>query len=92
MNYDMNICANIRIADPTSSNRLITDYKSSLTPSSSYLSDPLMPKIFVHLFGPPLYLGPWIPDWLVITAVLPGVVVDQTLSSVLYYVMISNFR
>ena len=53
----MNICANIRTADPISSNRLITDYKSSLTPSSSYLSDPLMPKIFVHLFGPPLYLA-----------------------------------
>ena len=90
MNYDMDIGANIRIADPTSSNRLITDYKSSLTPSSSYLSDPLMPKIFVHLFGPTLW--PWIPDWLVITPVLLGVVVDQTLSSVLYYVMISNFR
>jgi uncharacterized protein len=42
---------------PFSSNHLITDYKSSITPSSSYLSDPPnayarlgMPKPFVHLF------------------------------------------
>jgi hypothetical protein len=51
----------LHTAAPISSNRLITDYKSSITPSSSYLSDPLnayahlgMPKPFVHLFGPPL--------------------------------------
>ena len=54
----------LHTAEPISSNRLITDYKSSITPSSSYLSDPLnayahlgMPKPFVHLFGPPLDLA-----------------------------------
>ena len=46
----------LHTAAPITSNRLITDYKSSITPSSSYLSDPLnayahlgMPKPFVHL-------------------------------------------
>ena len=54
----------LHTAAPISSNRLITDYKSSIAPSSSYLSDPLnayahlgMPKPFVHLFGPPLDLA-----------------------------------
>ena len=54
----------LHTAAPISSNRLITDYKSSITPSSSYLSDPLnayahlgMPKPFVHLFGSPLDLA-----------------------------------
>ncbi|PPQ71925.1 hypothetical protein CVT26_007185 [Gymnopilus dilepis] len=46
---------------PIPSDKLITPYTSSITPSSSYLSDPLnayahlgMPKPFVHLLGPPL--------------------------------------
>jgi len=46
---------------PISSGHLITPYLSRITPSTSYLSDPLnayahlgMPKPFVHLMGPPL--------------------------------------
>ncbi|KAF8637223.1 hypothetical protein AX17_002974 [Amanita inopinata Kibby_2008] len=46
------------------SEHLITSYKSTITPSSSYLSDPLnsyahlgMPRPFVHLIGPPLDLA-----------------------------------
>jgi hypothetical protein len=39
-------------------------------------------------FSDPHWTWSWIPDWLVITAVSPGVVVDQMPSSVLYYLMI----
>ncbi|KAH7913634.1 hypothetical protein BJ138DRAFT_1145684 [Hygrophoropsis aurantiaca] len=46
---------------PISSSKFIAPYTSTITPSASYLSDPLnayahlgMPKPFVHLFGPPL--------------------------------------
>ncbi|KZT19819.1 hypothetical protein NEOLEDRAFT_1245609 [Neolentinus lepideus HHB14362 ss-1] len=47
--------------EPVPSSSLITHYKSSVIPSSTYLADPLnayahlsLPKPFVHLFGPPL--------------------------------------
>ncbi|TFK45594.1 hypothetical protein OE88DRAFT_1639695 [Heliocybe sulcata] len=51
----------IRISKSTPSASLITQYKSSIIPSSVYLSDPSncyahlsLPKPYVHLFGPPL--------------------------------------
>ncbi|KDR68990.1 hypothetical protein GALMADRAFT_77771, partial [Galerina marginata CBS 339.88] len=46
---------------PIPASRLITPYTSTITPSASYLADPLnayahlgMPKPYVHLVGPPL--------------------------------------
>lgn len=51
-------------AAPVPSDHFITPFTSSITPSSSYLADPLnayahlgMPKPFVHLIGPPLDLA-----------------------------------
>ncbi|PFH48187.1 hypothetical protein AMATHDRAFT_76861 [Amanita thiersii Skay4041] len=54
----------VHTSSPIPSEQLITPYTSTITPSSSYLSDPLnsyahlgMPKPFVHLIGPPLDLA-----------------------------------
>ena len=51
----------VHATQPISSDHLITPYLSRITPSTSYLADPLnayahlgMPKPFVHLMGPPL--------------------------------------
>jgi len=51
----------LHATQPISSDHLITPYLSRITPSTSYLADPLnayahlgMPKPFVHLVGPPL--------------------------------------
>lgn len=54
----------VHTAAPVPSHHFIAPYTSSITPSSSYLADPLnayahlgMPKPFVHLIGPPLDLA-----------------------------------
>ena len=54
----------VHTSSPIPEDHLITPYTSTITPSSSYLSDPLnsyahlgMPKPFVHLIGPPLDLA-----------------------------------
>jgi hypothetical protein len=54
----------VHATQPIASNNLITRYLSRITPSASYLADPLnwyahlgMPKPFVHLVGPPLGLA-----------------------------------
>lgn len=65
----------LHTAAPIPSDRLITDYKSSITPSPSYLFDPL--NVYARLgmpnpsctFSGLHWAWPWIPDWLVITAV-----------------------
>ena len=51
----------VHATQPISSDHLITPFLSRITPSTSYLADPLnayahlgMPKPFVHLMGPPL--------------------------------------
>lgn len=51
----------VHTAAPVPSHHFIAPFTSSITPSSSYLADPLnayahlgMPKPFVHLIGPPL--------------------------------------
>lgn len=51
----------LHTTQPIPSDALITPFRSCITPSSSYLADPLnayahlgMPKPFVHLMGPPL--------------------------------------
>ena len=50
----------LHTTQPISSQSLITPFKACITPSSSYLADPLnayahlgMPKPYVHLLGPP---------------------------------------
>jgi len=54
----------VHATQPISPNHFITPYLSRITPSTSYLADPLnayahlgMPKPFVHLMGPPLGLA-----------------------------------
>jgi PHD-finger len=54
----------IHTTHPVPSNTPIAPYTSTITPSSTYLADPLnayahlgMPKPFVHLLGPPLDLA-----------------------------------
>ncbi|OCH86838.1 hypothetical protein OBBRIDRAFT_814409 [Obba rivulosa] len=51
----------VHATHPILSSQFITPYRSTVIPSTAYLSDPLnayahlgMPKPFVHLFGPPL--------------------------------------
>lgn len=51
----------VHTTSPVPSNNLIAPYTSTITPSATYLADPLnayahlgMPKPFVHLLGPPL--------------------------------------
>ncbi|KIL59822.1 hypothetical protein M378DRAFT_168826 [Amanita muscaria Koide BX008] len=72
-NPALSLCTNPSVRPPSyvvhtsasiPSEHLIAPYKSTITPSSSYLSDPLnsyahlgMPKPFVHLFGHPLDLA-----------------------------------
>jgi len=54
----------LHTTQPIPSHALITPFRSCITPSSSYLADPLnayahlgMPKPYVHLMGPPLDLA-----------------------------------